>query len=92
MIHKKENIDMLKKALEKWGLDIQIDLVFEEIGELLQTLACHRRHKFSRLDLAEEICDVYIMLKQMEIAFDLEGFVKEAIEIKLERLKERLKK
>jgi len=87
-----EDLKVMRKALNKWGIELQVNMVFEEVGELLQALSCYKRSKFSKSDLAEEIADVYLMLKQIEIAFCIEESVKEAKEIKLQRLKERLEK
>lgn len=83
--------DVYKQALEKWGAEVQICMVFEEMAELQKELCKYKRGNVNFHSIAEEIADVEIMLGQMKILFGIEGAVENFKEYKLERLKERLK-
>ncbi len=83
-------------ALRTWGADAQIRMLFVEIGELMQAVCKAGRVKNwkQRADvwhnIAEEIADVKIMLRQMEILFDVENTVEECEREKITRLVKRL--
>ncbi len=83
-------------ALRTWGAEAQIRMLFEEIGELMQAVCKAGRVKNWKQraevwhNIAEEIADVKIMLKQMEILFDVENAVKDCERNKIARLVKRL--
>lgn len=86
-----ERFDLYKQAIEKWGEMAQINMVFEECGELLTALAQYLRGRVSNPEVVTEIADVQIMMEQMSVLFGQQEVAIEK-ERKLERLKERLEK
>ena len=88
----KRNKEIYKKAITKYGLYAQIDMVFEEMSELQKELCKFKRGKSNISNIAEEIADVKIMLEQMELAFDIKDKVKFQKDLKIKRrLEERIK-
>lgn len=87
----KRNKEIYKKAITKYGLYAQIDMVFEEMSELQKELCKFKRGKSNISNIAEEIADVKIMLEQMELAFDIEDKVELQKDLKIKRLEERIK-
>ncbi|MFX0204402.1 MAG: hypothetical protein ACFFDT_00325 [Candidatus Hodarchaeota archaeon] len=59
------------QAIELWGADLQINMVFEEIGELTTVLSRYIRGRATKEDVASEIADVRIMLKQLDLLLDI---------------------
>lgn len=88
---KEERDELYTKAIDVWGQLPQIDMVFEECGELTTSLARYLRGRDTADDVITEIADVSIMMEQMAVLFGKEQFEKEK-ERKLQRLKERLEK
>ncbi|MBC8589348.1 hypothetical protein H8707_14105 [Tissierellaceae bacterium BX21] len=82
--------EIYKRALDKWGTELQIVMVFEEVAELQKELSKCLRGKDNRLEIAEEIADVEIMLAQMKILFGIHEAVERHKEYKIKRLEERL--
>ena len=88
-----------EEALDVWGEDSQIEQLIEECSELilaLQKLKRHRRfnqgQRVDRInDVLEEIADVKIMIRQIELIFPPEEVAKYE-SIKLDRLRKRLDK
>ena len=80
-----------EKAINQWGINAQITMVFEEMAELQKELCKNLRGKDNRIKIAEEIADVEIMLDQMKQYFDIEEGVKRYKQVKLKRLEVRLK-
>jgi len=66
-------IDLLKKALSHWGIDMQAGMLNEEMAELTIAVNKYRRkpNKITKAAVAEEIADVRIMLEQIELAFKI---------------------
>ena len=73
--------EILKGAIDTFGIDAQIDMAIEEMSELTKALCkykrsvkkykCLRTHPLGVFDnVREEIADVEIMLEQMRIVFD----------------------
>lgn len=87
----KRNKEIYKKAITKYGLYAQIDMVFEEMSELQKELCKFKRGKSNISNIAEEIADVKIMLEQMELAFFIKDKVKSQKDLKIKRLEERIK-
>ena len=83
-------IEVYKKALETWGQETQITMVFEEMSELQKELCKALRGEKVAGNIAEEIADVEIMLEQMKLLFEIESLVRANKMYKLERLDERL--
>lgn len=90
-----ENI--YKRIVDTWGVDSQLNMVTEEIGELLQAISKFRRAynkddktKAKAYDhLCEEVADVENMMMQMREMFDPEriDYYKKA---KIERITRKL--
>lgn len=81
--------DVLNRAVSAYGIDAQTDMTIEEMSELAKALLKYRRYKteLRREAILEEMADVEIMLKQMEIIY---GDPSEWREKKLARLETRL--
>ena len=84
----KEHLYIL--ALTRYGLNAQIDMVFEEMSELQKELCKYKRGRPNTTAIAEEIADVEIMLSQMKQFFGIETEVQACRNFKLMRLEERL--
>lgn len=82
---------LLTQAIEIWGTEAQIDMAIEECGELITALVQWRRGRKEMADVAEEIADVSIMMRQLRLIFGYQAVNKIEAE-KLVRLKNRLKK
>lgn len=65
----KEN-DLYKELIEEYG-DLQIVVAVEEMAELQQELTKALRGKPDIKHIVEEMADVYIMLDQMKIMFNI---------------------
>lgn len=83
--------NVLSKAVDIYGTDAQIWMAIEEMAELLNALAKHRRDRVSREDICEEIADVSIMMIQLAYIFGVED-VNDYLEQKIDRLERRLAK
>jgi translation initiation factor 2 alpha subunit (eIF-2alpha) len=81
--------EIYRQAIDKWG---QITMVFEEMAELQKELCKSLRGKENRIEIAEEMADVEIMLEQMKILFGIEEGVERHKTLKLQRLEGRLKR
>jgi len=90
-----EEID--RKALEMWGLDLQIIIAIEELSELQKALCKFLRHKGKECtpiveSISEEIADVEVMINQIKMAFQNHDFVAQKKGEKLQKVSERLSK
>jgi len=89
--------EVIQDMLNKYGEDTQIDVAIEEFAELIKELVkykrskVHKREKGSRLSqVLDEIGDVLFMIEYLKVIFNLdEQSIKEAIEEKAKRTKER---
>ena len=81
--------DLLQEALDTWGEDAQIMMALEECGELITALTQYWRGRKTKEEVAEEIADVSIMMRQMRLIFGYQ-IVNEIEAGKLVRLKKRL--
>lgn len=81
----------LEKAIATYGKDMQLTVAVEELSELIKEICKSKRGSDNRDNIVEEIADCYIMLKQLEIIFDIEyPEIAEMKYIKKERLRLRL--
>lgn len=94
---REEHRNLYKQAVDRWGEDAQISMVFEECSELMVVLSHARRslkhHTIDREGIISEIADVSLVLEQLCFILKVspaEWFT--ARENKLKRLKERLTK
>jgi len=84
-----KELNVLKGAIATYGEDAQENMVFEEVGELLQALVKRRRNWAGLAELenlAEEIADVEICLDQLKIMHGIRSLVSEKRLQKIERL------
>lgn len=96
----KESADKpLKEFLCEYGADAQVDMAIEEMSELIKAFLKWRRSRKNVMELKnlmknieEEIADVRIMLRQMELLFGCEKQVREMMIYKVEQQKKRLEK
>ena len=78
-------------AIAHYGKLNQLDVCIEEMAELTKEIVKNKRGENNRDHIVEEIADVYIMLEQLELIFDVD--VREVIDVrkaKLERLERRI--
>lgn len=90
---------ILKDAIYAFGENNQIDMAIEEMAELTKALLKHRRAvdsnnkqaiEYALENIAEEIGDVRIMLKQLVMIFDNKKKVNEHIEMSLVDLQQKI--
>lgn len=85
--------NLYAKALAKWGLNPQLNILQEEAAELIMSISKLRRSKYRRKSaVAEEIADVRIMISQIILGLQLEKQVKKWTVLKLKRLERRTRK
>jgi len=82
----------IKMAIDTWGADAQIGQLFEEMGELQTAISrYHYRNRGTLKDIAEEIVDVSIMVREMTELYDIHELVSHWLDIKTEKLGKQLK-
>lgn len=87
---KKEQVKILYDLVQKYG-DKQITICIEEMSELTKELCKNIRGHYNLDKIYEEMADVYIMLAQMQMLFQMDVEALEyMINKKIERTKERL--
>lgn len=90
-----ERDKVFKQCLHTYGADPQIDMTLEEMAELSKALLKNRRSGGSdpkcRDNIVDELADVRIMVRQMEILFQCEDEVESRIDYKVQRQARRLK-
>lgn len=64
--------EIYQQAVEKWGETLQLILLMEECGELIQVISKYLRHG-DKHNLQEEMVDVEIMLEQNKINHGEDG-------------------
>lgn len=80
------------KALIKWGLDAQLNMLQEECGELIVAINKLRRSKYRRKSyVAEEAVDVKILIEQVILGLKIDKQTDKFMTFKLKRLARRLK-
>ncbi len=86
-----EEIEIIKSAIQKNGKAMQTVVAIEEMSELQKELTKYIRGMGNRENLKEEVADVLIMITQIQIMYALtDDEIKEIVDFKLKRLKERL--
>ena len=89
--------NIYKRIVDTWGVESQLNMVTEEMGELLQAISKFRRSynkddktKADAYDhLCEEVADVENMMNQMRYMFDSDKIDTYKI-AKLERITKKL--
>ena len=69
----------LEKIIEHYGKNAQIIKAMEEFGELITELAKELNGQGSFEHISEEMADAFVMLKQLQLIFDIDGEDLEAI-------------
>lgn len=90
ILEKEVRLYLYRSALEKWGVQSQINQLYEEIGELLTAIVHLDRGRITVDGLAEEIADVELCLEQLKDIHKISEAVESWKEKKLKRLAERL--
>jgi len=82
--------EIYNAAINFFGVESQLNMLSEEVGELLTAINKWRRYGGCKEYnmVVEEIADVEIMLNQMKVIFDCNN--KDIYNKKLERLKGRI--
>lgn len=95
---KEKREELYQKAIEKWGVVSQIEMLNEESTELALAVRKYIRHWKSDdikyvINLVEEIADVEIMIEQVcSIHPHFRDKIEEIKEFKLQRLEKRINK
>lgn len=82
--------DTCRVALQTFGKESQIRMVFEEMAELQKELCKNLRNEPNHKHIIEEIADVEIMLEQMVQLYRCRGDVDDMRREKLKRLRGRM--
>lgn len=80
---------IIVNAVETFDVEHQLDIAIEEMSELTKEICKLKRYGAKPeilVNITEEMADVYIMLRQMELYFKNAKFVDDVIENKLKRL------
>lgn len=86
----KENDIILKQAIDFYGEDTQLNICIEELSELIKEL-CKAKRGIANIDnISEEMADVKIILKSLDMIFNNTDKVNEQYKAKMQRLKTRL--
>ena len=92
-VRREKQSKILSQAIEKYGVENQINMAIEEMSELIDVLCKHRRGRAGVEEIAEEVADVSIMTEQLTMIInDLSATntVDEKIKFKLDRLERRI--
>lgn len=91
-----ERCDTYNAALAKWGMVPQLYVAIEEMSEVIKSLTKFMRDPDHMDDampsIIEEVADATIMLEQLRLIFGINDEVCEAMDAKIERLKEKVSK
>ena len=66
----KKEKSIYEQAIDKWGIDRQLDIVVEECAELIQTIQKYRRDPTAFQNIICEKVDVDIMMRQLDVVFN----------------------
>lgn len=79
-----------QRALNKWGVAMQNDMLIEECAEAIEAISHYRRCKCDADEVIGELADVQILLNQMKLVYGEDRFDRifaeklEALEAKLD--------
>ncbi|RLI79847.1 hypothetical protein DRP05_02565 [Archaeoglobales archaeon] len=83
--------EVLSEAIEKWGVNANLWVFMEEIGELTKEISKAIRYKPNYDRISEEVADVEIAIELVKIIFNLDQKrIEEIKRHKIERLMKRL--
>lgn len=80
------------KAIEKYGAEAQLNVLFEEMAELQNAICKYKRGRATVEQIAEEIADVSNMLVQTLMIFDCQELYEKYLDDKIDRLFDNLNK
>ena len=83
--YKMDRQQIYRQLIDKFGERQQIIVAIEELSELQKELCKWLRDNNNIDNIVEELADVYIMLQQLELIFDIDLLVLLKQEKKLER-------
>ncbi len=88
---------ILQQAIEHYGVEHQLNILTEELGELITDVSKWRNGRIPPEKVLGEIVDVEIMIQQLKIIIstknpdlDINTIMTTIMEYKLERLKQRI--
>ena len=90
MLSREDRAEIYRRAIEKYGEDMQLIVALEEMAELAKEICKRQRGDGVLAHLSEEMADVMICLEQMEMILDNHLQVQKIIQEKTERLAGRL--
>jgi hypothetical protein len=64
--------EIYAKAVMKFGVKAQLNVALEELAELQKEICKFFRGRDNRAEIIEEMADVYIMMEQMRIIFEVQ--------------------
>lgn len=82
--------EIIGRAIQVYGEDYQLSVAVEELSELTKEICKHKRGLTSKLNIAEEIADVEIVLQELKMIFDNHDLVEVYKRKKIKRLADRL--
>lgn len=78
--------EQLKEIINHYGYESQKAMLFEEMAELQKEVCKELRGKGDIQHIAEELADVYIMLQQMQLIYDItDEQIERVVQKKIER-------
>lgn len=84
-------IKILSNAVQTYGKAHQVDIAIEEMSELTKALLKDRRNIGAIDDVLEELADVYIMICQLMMIFNIDTeMLENQIDYKIRRLQRRI--
>lgn len=84
--------EMINRIADMYGKELQLIVLMEECGELIQACSKQLRRKDKSINnLIEELADVRIMIEQIEHLYGIKSLVEDEMEYKLIRQLERMK-
>lgn len=88
----RRNEKVLEEAIKLYGVDVQTTVAIEEMSELVKELCKVKRTGVYKDGghIAEEIADVYIMLRQLEMIFGNSEKIDQYMQQKITRLQMRI--
>ena len=76
--------EILQQAILKFGVKAQLNVALEELAELQKEICKQFRGQGVRNNIIEEVADVYIMLEQIKLIFEVSN--EELIKAKTKKL------
>ena len=87
-----DDIEIMKTAIKTFGPQLQTVVAVEEMSELQKELTKFLRGNGKKKNLTEEVADALIMITQVQIIYGIgDEDVREVMDYKLNRLRERVK-